>query len=52
MNHEEKAKILGEVSEIRALLLQLNKPNNNGAGFGINAFSNGLPHGKRVLDLF
>jgi hypothetical protein len=52
MNHEEKAKILSEVNEIRSLLLQLNQPKNTGVEFGINGFSNGLPHGKRVLDLF
>jgi hypothetical protein len=54
MNHEEKVQMLSEVNEIRTLLLQLNKPNSTGGGgeVGINGFNNGLPHGKRILDLF
>jgi len=52
MNHEEKVQMLNEVGEIRALLLQLNKPTGTGGDFGINGFINGVPKGKRVLDLF
>ena len=52
MNHEEKVQMLSEVGEIRALLLQLNKSNSTGGEFGTSGFSNGLPRGKRILDLF
>jgi hypothetical protein len=52
MNHEEKVQILNEVSEIRALLLQLNRPKGTGAEFGANEFINGVARGKRILDLF
>jgi hypothetical protein len=52
MNHEEKVQMLNEVSEIRALLLKLNKPTGTGGVFGGAGASGSAPPGKRVLDLF
>ena len=52
MNHEEKVQMLDEVNEIRALLLQLNKPTGTGGEFGGKGPSTMVPRGKRVLDLF
>jgi hypothetical protein len=53
MNHEEKAQMIKEVDEIRALLLHLNRPTGTGGDFargGLNG--GGAPPGKRILDLF
>jgi hypothetical protein len=52
MNHEEKVQMLNEVSEIRALLLKLNKPTGTGGEFGGKGPSTMVPRGKRILDLF
>ncbi len=52
MNHEEKVQMLNEVGEIRALLLQLNKPTGTGGVFGRGGVDGAVPQGKRILDLF
>jgi hypothetical protein len=52
MNHEEKVQMLNEVTEIRALLLKLNKPTGTGGDFGRGGLNGGAPPGKRILDLF
>jgi hypothetical protein len=48
MNHEEKTQMLGEINEIRTLLMQLNKPGEAGGG-GLNS---SMLKGKRILDIF
>lgn len=55
MDHQEKVQMLNEIQEIRALIMELNKPTGTSADTGGSSGGGGVGmpgRGRRVLDLF